>query len=277
MEEEKLSIWTAQGISNGSVSFEELMERGKSMLWGMIGYWGANLQAAFIYYNKAQEIAPARVEVYRQLAYCYRDSKDYANAILQAKTVIRMDPSNADGYWLLAHMQAYSGYYEEAIKNLRKAIALHPSEYLYWRDLAIDYSYNNQHDNAINTISDAPWHGNEGAAATEYYEVSAYIYRRAGKYHNAIRASRKWIIHFVKERHYHTFNKINDFFVCSDSFSNNYLIQNYKEMANDYYNVKDTIKARKIWKWLESRNIKGMTAEQLKDLFQKKDSTNIGK
>lgn len=76
--------------------------------------------------QKASELQPANIDIYRNLAGLYLQRKDLGQALKAFKTIIDLDPSDAQSRFYLANVYDQSGDRAEAERQLRKAIELKP-------------------------------------------------------------------------------------------------------------------------------------------------------
>ncbi len=76
--------------------------------------------------QKASQLQPGNLDIYRSLAGLYLQRKDLPQALQTFKTIIDLDPADAQSRFYLANVYDQSGDRPEAERQLRKAIELKP-------------------------------------------------------------------------------------------------------------------------------------------------------
>jgi tetratricopeptide (TPR) repeat protein len=75
-----------------------------------------------------------RFDIYYRLANCYREIRSYTQAIFNAGIAIRLDPNNADAYFLRGIAYLKNDEYNKAVRDLTEAIQLRPR----WADAYVE-------------------------------------------------------------------------------------------------------------------------------------------
>jgi len=268
-EEKELSIWTADIMIEELSSVKELLGRGT---------YCHNLDAKYIYYKKALEVQPNNPEVYQGLAGYYTQRNCYDDAINYAKKAIQLDPYNSDHYAFMAGIQRYFSYYDDAVENYKRAILLNPDDPFYLRELALTLSENNQYDGAIKTMKKALYIYDKRGRYPSSYSLLSLIYRKAGRYSDAIKTGKRLIELIIKYHRQKPWFRLHlkskdgfyfyDYIYISDSLrcaiNNNELFGYYAELAEDYLCLNDTAQAYKIYNFLKERD-----TTKAKELYEK--------
>ena len=111
---------------------------------------------------------------YWSLGYVYFMKKELDNARYAAEQSVKVAPSYADGYALLALINNNLGNSSDAIELIKKAISLNP--YYTWDysfNLGVAYYFSGQLDKAITTLEEAQ-ERNESAIPVKLYLAASY-------------------------------------------------------------------------------------------------------
>ncbi len=109
------------------------------------------------------------------LGFVYLFRKQYAEAEAAALQTIKLAPSYADGYGLLAFVNNWQGKAEDAARNMRKAMALNPYyTYEYPWTLGLAYFFLGRYPEAVEAMKDALEH-NANAPLPRLFLAAAYI------------------------------------------------------------------------------------------------------
>lgn len=74
--------------------------------------------------NRARELDPFSLSISTQRAFLLENARRYNEAIEQLRSVIAMDPSHYQAYWMLGHTYAANKQFDEAVMAAEKAVAL---------------------------------------------------------------------------------------------------------------------------------------------------------
>ncbi len=109
------------------------------------------------------------------LGFVYLFRKQYAEAEAAARQTIKLAPSYADGYGLLAFVNNWQGKAEDAVRNMRKAMTLNPYyTYEYPWTLGLAYFFLGRYPEAVEAMKDALEH-NANAPLPRLFLAAAYI------------------------------------------------------------------------------------------------------
>jgi len=109
------------------------------------------------------------------LGFVYLFRKQYAEAEAAAIQTIKLAPSYADGYGLLAFVNNWQGKAEDAVQNMRKAMALNPYyTYEYPWTLGLAYFFLGRYPEAVEAMKDALEH-NANAPLPRLFLAASYI------------------------------------------------------------------------------------------------------
>jgi DNA-binding winged helix-turn-helix (wHTH) protein/TolB-like protein len=86
----------------------------------------AALQRAFELARNAQQINPDLPEIYWVLAFVHMERREHEQALQHLQTSVRLYPSFADGYALMAGVNTYLGRPAESVRLLQTAMRLDP-------------------------------------------------------------------------------------------------------------------------------------------------------
>jgi DNA-binding winged helix-turn-helix (wHTH) protein/TolB-like protein/Tfp pilus assembly protein PilF len=100
----------------------------------------AALKRAFEMAHTAHEINRDLPEIYWVLAFVHLERREHQQALQHLETAVRLYPSYADGYALMAGIKTYIGQPAEAVPLLRRALRLNPQAgHLYFLILGRTY------------------------------------------------------------------------------------------------------------------------------------------
>jgi len=104
------------------------------------GDGAAALDRAFELARTAHQMDPDLPETYWVLAFVHLERRQHDQALQYLETAVRLYPSYADGYALLAGIKTYIGHPADAVPLLRKAMRLNPQAgHLYFLNLGRTY------------------------------------------------------------------------------------------------------------------------------------------
>lgn len=132
--------------------------------------------------NRAMDLAKQAValgadipQTHWALGFVYLFRKQYAEAEAAALQTIKLAPSYADGYGLLAFVNNWQGKAEDAVRNMRKAMALNPYyTYEYPWTLGLAYFFLGRYPEAVEAMQDALEH-NANAPLPRLFLAVTYI------------------------------------------------------------------------------------------------------
>jgi Tfp pilus assembly protein PilF len=225
-EEKDMPLWCAINLTKEITNVDELVERG----YRYFATDNPKFDVALMYLQKAYEIAPNATDVNYVFARYYDEQKQFEKAVVYVNKLISLEPSNCEYYSYLGELYFKMKNYETAIDNFQKALEL-TTEFIYKahyiNSMAYCLSELGKHEKAIKMMKlslEVLLEGSNGDP-TFYYshkDELAYIYRKAGKYTDAIKI---WIELIKYDINYFSFfkgkfKKINGFYVFSDSIGN---------------------------------------------------------
>lgn len=109
------------------------------------------------------------------LGFVYLFRKQYAEAEAAALQTIKLAPSYADGYGLLAFVNNWQGKTKDAVRNMRKAMTLNPYyTYEYPWTLGLAYFFLGRYPEAVEAMKDALEH-NANAPLPRLFLAATYI------------------------------------------------------------------------------------------------------
>jgi adenylate cyclase len=115
----------------------------------------AALQQAERIASRAMEIEPGLSLAYFVRGLAYREQHEYVKALVEAQKGIEYNPSDANGYVLLATLLYYAGRPEEGLKRVREAMQLNPHHpYNYHFHLGQAYFVLHRYREAIEAFND---------------------------------------------------------------------------------------------------------------------------
>lgn len=99
--------------------------------------------------KQARQTNPDFAPAYYRLAYCYRDTKQYPQALVEAEFLVRLVPRCYLAYVLRAGIRSNLDQYEEALEDCRTALELRPNFWLASNNIGVACFELGRHREAI--------------------------------------------------------------------------------------------------------------------------------
>jgi tetratricopeptide (TPR) repeat protein len=119
-----------------------------------------NPDSAIYFFKKTLETVPQSQEFAQEMLDCYQESGiayynkgDFANADVNFKQVLKMNPNDANAVNNLGAIYLNGKNYPQAIEMFKKAIALNPQYYNAYSNLGRAYYFTQQYDAALDMFN----------------------------------------------------------------------------------------------------------------------------
>ena len=161
-------IYYTKAIESGMMNCYVYNNRG--LIWIKLGLH----MNAVLDFTRAIEFAPDEIaDAYAKRGYAYMQNEDYANAIEDFNTSIRIEDTDARSYYNRAECYLYTDEYEKSIEDYTYALKLEPEEYSIFIGRGFAYKELKKYAKSIDDFTEA----------LKYYKDDIFLLEeRAGLY-----------------------------------------------------------------------------------------------